>query len=72
MGQHNDNTAAQGVVLAVLVVVLLLTLALFFLANRLEVLLGATGTQIITRLLGIVLAALAVQYVLDGLRNAFG
>jgi multiple antibiotic resistance protein len=35
-------------------------------------LLGPTLTHVVSRVLGILLAALAVQYVLDGLRSAFG
>jgi multiple antibiotic resistance protein len=44
----------------------------FLFVDRLERLLGPTLAHVISRLLGILLAALAVQYVLDGLRNAFG
>jgi multiple antibiotic resistance protein len=35
----------------------------------LERLLGRTGTVVITRLLGMLLAALSVQFVIDGVRG---
>ena len=70
MGQHSGDTAAQTVIMAVLIFVLLLSLVLFLMAQPLERLLGPTITHVITRLLGIVLAALAVQYVIDGVQNA--
>lgn len=60
-------------VLAVLVLalaVLAITLGMFLAAGRVERLLGETGINVITRLLGILLAALAVQFVLDGLRES--
>ncbi|MCP4206104.1 MAG: MarC family protein, partial [Shimia sp.] len=40
----------------------------FLIANRLERLLGETGTAILTRLLGVLLAALSVQFVADGVK----
>lgn len=42
---------------------------LFLLAAPLERLLGPTGINVITRLLGMLLAALSVQFVIDGLRD---
>jgi len=56
-----------GVMLAVLGVVF----TLFLMAGLLERLLGKTGIVVVTRLLGMLLAALSVQFVLDGLR-AYG
>jgi len=53
--------------LAVMAVVLATVLAAFFVGARLERLLGETGINVVTRLLGMLLAALAVQFVLDGL-----
>ncbi|WP_027260835.1 MarC family protein [Sedimentitalea nanhaiensis] len=54
-----------GVMIAVVTVVLLLFLASGLLAPAL----GKTGINVVTRLLGMLLAALAAQFVLDGLRD---
>ena len=43
-------------------------LAAFLLAGRLSRMLGHTGNIVLSRLLGVLLAALAVQYVVDGIR----
>jgi len=55
-------------ILAVLLFVLGLTLLSFLFATRIIQLLGETGSNVISRVLGLILAALAVQYVLDGLK----
>jgi multiple antibiotic resistance protein len=60
------------VVLAALAVVMLLTLLALMTAGPLMKLLGARVEAVITRLLGVLLAALAAQYVVDGLRGSFG
>jgi len=47
-------------------IVLLITYTLFRLSGRLAHLLGQTGINVVTRILGVLLAALAVQYIADG------
>ena len=51
--------------------VLLIVLGLFLVSGPIERALGKTGITVVTRLLGMLLAALSVQFVLDGL-SAFG
>ena len=58
-----------GAIAAVLMAVLLITFLAFLAAPTIERGLGKTGLNIVTRLLGMLLAALAVQFVLDGLRG---
>ena len=49
--------------------VLALNMVLFMLAGPLSRALGRTGTMVVTRLLGMLLAALSVQFIIDGLRG---
>ena len=58
-------------ILGVMIAVISLTFAMVLTAGLLERVLGPTGINVVTRLLGMLLAALSVQFVLDGLR-AFG
>jgi multiple antibiotic resistance protein len=58
--------------LAAALAVLAISLAVMLGADRLTRLLGVTGTNVINRLLGVVLGALAVQFVVDGVRASFG
>lgn len=63
-----DLPALVGVNL-VMMAVLGLTYLLFRVSHHVERALGATGIVVLTRLFGILLAALSVQFVLDGLRE---
>ena len=61
----------QGlVVLSAMTLVLLLTLVALLLAGPLMKLIGAKLEAMITRILGVILAALAAQFVLDGLERS--
>ncbi len=62
----------QFVLLAACVaVVLLITLGVMLVAIPLTRTLGVTGTNVANRLFGVILGALAVQFVLDGIRASF-
>lgn len=61
--------AAQLALVAIILACLMLTFLVFILAERVDHVLGETGRSILTRLLGVILAALAVQFVADGIRE---
>ncbi len=69
VGQHPGDYAAQATVYGTMIAVLAITYLLFLAGGLLERLLGPTGINVVTRLLGMLLAALAVQFVLEGLRD---
>lgn len=64
-----DQAADFAAIAGVLMAVLLITLLAFLAAPAIERALGKTGLNIVTRVLGMLLAALAVQFILDGLRG---
>ncbi|WCR12103.1 MarC family protein [Paracoccus stylophorae] len=54
----------------VMLSVLAIAIVLFHLATPIAGVLGRTGTMVVTRLLGMLLAALSVQFVIDGLKGS--
>ena len=60
-----------AIVLAAITVVMLITLATLLAAGPLMRLIGAKVEAAITRILGVILAALAAQFVVDGLKQSF-
>ncbi len=67
VGQADGDIALTSAYLGVMFVVIAVVYVLFLLAGPMERALGKTGIVVVTRLLGMLLAALAVQFVIDGL-----
>ncbi|TVQ42832.1 MAG: MarC family protein [Wenzhouxiangella sp.] len=65
------NPAGQALVLSAGVVVMLIGAVLLVLAARFQHFIPQTVSNIITRLLGMLLAALSVQFIFDGLKTFF-
>jgi multiple antibiotic resistance protein len=69
-GRSGGDPARLAVLLGVIAAVLALCFVVFALAAPIAKLLGTTANTVLSRLLGVLLAALAVQYVIDGTRMA--
>ena len=69
IGQGGGDWAATVAVLALTWGMILVTFLFLLASPPLERMLGRTGTIVITRLLGMLLAALSVQFVIDGIRQ---
>jgi len=67
--REGDSTRLM-ILLAVIAIVLALCFVVFALAARIAKWLGVIANVVASRLLGVLLAALAVQYVIDGVRTA--
>lgn len=66
---QTESALGFGAIIGVMMTVIAMVFAMFMLAGVLERLLGKTGINVVTRLLGMLLAALAVQFILNGLKG---
>ncbi len=67
-GRAEGDLVRQSVLIGVSALVMAACLGAFLLGEKLTRLIGVTGNVVLERLLGVVLAALAVQFVIDGIR----
>jgi multiple antibiotic resistance protein len=66
-GEVGGSPSLFALMLGAATIVLLIAYIFLRMSARLSRLLGQTGINVVTRVLGLILAALAVQYVADGL-----
>lgn len=71
-GRAGDDYAQVAAVMAALLVTLAITLTCLVGAGTMTRVIGKTGTHVIGRVLGVVLAALSAQLVIGGIQKAFG
>ena len=67
MANAEGDVTGQVAVIASLLAVMLLTFTALLLAGRIQRFLGVTGMQVVTRVMGVLLSALAVQFIFDGI-----
>jgi len=70
MANAEGNIALQATVIGAMLVILLLTLVMLLLAAKIQQLLGVTGMHVISRVFGVLLSALAVQFIFDGIAQS--
>ena len=70
MADAKGNLSQQATLVAALVAFLLLTLFALLSASKLQKLLGVTGMHVVGRVMGVLLSALAVQFILDGVAQS--
>ena len=64
---RSNSLAEQAVTTGLLLVVLLLTLGVLLMASHVQRLIGATGASVVSRVMGLILATVAVDSVLGGI-----
>lgn len=67
IASDNATLLSQGFLIAIVCLIISICHLIFMLAEKIDRLLGETGRTILSRLLGVLLAALSVQFVADGI-----
>lgn len=70
MANQNGDLTGQAIIIFSLLAILLLTFISLLLASKIQNLLGVTGMHVITRVMGVLLTALAVQFIFDGIKQS--
>jgi multiple antibiotic resistance protein len=71
LGETRGHPEMLVALIVIIALVLAITLALLLAVQPVERVLGVTGANVVSRLAGVVLVALSVQYVVDGIKGSF-
>ena len=67
MAKSSGDHLQQLMVVAAIISIMVLTLSLLLISSKVQRLFGITGMHVITRVFGVLLSALAVQFMIDGI-----
>lgn len=70
MANTGNDIALKATVIGAIIVVMLITLLSLLLATQIQRVLGVTGMHVISRVFGVLLTALAVQFIFDGIAQS--
>ncbi len=70
MANAKGDLPQQGMVILGLLSIMLLTYVSLIGASQVHRVVGVTGLQVVTRIFGVILCALAVQFMFDGIKNS--
>lgn len=70
MANTDGDWMLQAIVLVCLLIILIVTLACLLMAGWIHRVFGVTGMHVVTRVVGVLLAALAVQFIFDGIERS--
>lgn len=70
MANAQGDLTLQATVIVSILAILLLTLVALLLASKIQQFLGVTGMHVISRVMGVLLSALAVQFIFDGIKQS--
>lgn len=70
VAETRGDLVRSALVIGAMLTVVLLTYALLLASTQVQKLLGVTGLQVITRVMGVLLSALAVQFLFDGIADS--
>jgi multiple antibiotic resistance protein len=72
LSSHSPSLFAHAGLLIIIVAIMAIGLAVFMMSGPINRMIGKTGANVLTRLLGVLLAALSVQFVIDGVLAVTG
>ena len=71
MNDYGDSLTGQAIIIAAMTLIIIMVAAVFLLSGKLSKFMPETITSVISRVLGILLISLGVQFVFDGILATF-